>query len=552
MSVLPFARLLICSAILSLPLAVSAAEPTAAEVSADSAHAPAPDDAEPSLTDTLPMVHLTDAAAPADAEKTAEAESAGADAPVAAAATAADSVRPLTIAYLMPSDESPVLSAAKIVGNGLIAANRSGETPANIMLIETSASATVLNQIEAALYAGADVVIGPLEKNRVEELAAEKELPLPVVALNVASDRLQDSPSALAMLSISTEVEAEYVARLAVKALPETTERGEAPKVIVLKTEQPWEERISAVYEKVLADAGVQYEVFTVTMENLQELQTKLRPSLSEEDLEAFLKMKTEAGEDEKALKAVDAAMKAKAAVSEPPCQAALLALDARTASIVRNRLPLRTRVWATSTSNPGDPKGSSSAAALAFDLNNVAFTECPLVLNYSADSFEARFATTMPYSLPAKRLFALGADVLHVAQEWARGRTTFSYVGETGTLNLDRSVSALIDRVPAMAVVLNGEIVQTETVLLEKKGDMPKITLPTNKPVELTPVSETLPTLRKSNVVSVTAEEMTDTPLPPTPMLPKLKPVAPATPTAPAAPAVPAASDNVTTVPLL
>ena len=80
----------------------------------------------------------------------------------------------------------------------------------------------------------------------------------------------------------------------------------------------------------------------------------------------------------------------------------------------------------------------------------------------------------------------------------------------------------------------------------------MPKITLPTNKPVELTPVSETLPTLRKSNVVSVTAEEMTDTPLPPTPMLPKLKPVAPATPTAPAAPAVPAASDNVTTVPLL
>ncbi|MGN1149768.1 MAG: hypothetical protein ACI4SY_03585, partial [Sutterella sp.] len=245
-------------------------------------------------------------------------------------------------------------------------------------------------------------------------------------------------------------------------------------------------------------------------------------PTLSESDLQMFLQMKTDAGDDEKALKAVETAMRAKAAVSEPPCQAALLALDARTAGLVRNRLPLRTRVWATSTTNPGDTKGSSSASALAYDLNNVAFTECPLILNYDADGFEARFATSMPYSLPAKRLFALGADVLNVAEEWARGHSEFSLEGETGKLLLNRESSALVERVPAMAVILNGDIINTETALLEKKGDMPKITISDNKPVELTPVSESLSPLGKTTVVPVTAEEVDEAVLPPTPMLPK------------------------------
>lgn len=506
MSVLSYARLLISSAIISLPLAVPAAEiPSGTDVSPSEAQSFVPEDNTASLTDTVPVVK--------------------ADKPIAEASNNVSTSkpgRPISIAYLMPSDESPVLSAAKIVGNGLIAACRTSETPAEIMLIESSASTSILNQIEAALFAGADVVVGPLEKNRVDELAATKELPLPVVALNIASDRLKDAPSRLIMLSVSTEIEAEYIAALAIKALPETTESGEAPKVIVLKTAQDWEDRISAAYEKVLTAAGIQYEVFNVTMDNLQDLQDKLRPTLSESDLQMFLQMKTDAGDDEKALKAVETAMRAKAAVSEPPCQAALLALDARTAGLVRNRLPLRTRVWATSTTNPGDTKGSSSASALAYDLNNVAFTECPLILRYDADGFEARFATAMPYSLPAKRLFALGADVLNVAEEWARGHSAFTLEGETGKLLLHRESSALVERVPAMAVILNGDIINTETALLEKKGDMPKITISDNKPVELTPVSESLSPLGKTTVVPVTAEEVDEAVLPPTPMLPK------------------------------
>lgn len=508
MSVLSFARLLISSAIISLPLAVSAAEAASGtDIPLSSSPTLLPEDNAASLTDTVPVVRTDDHSAPALVQNETRPN---------------EGSRPIRIAYLMPSDESPVLAAAKIVGNGLIAACRTSDTPSDIMLIESSASANVLNQIEEALFAGADVVVGPLEKNRVDELAAAKELPLPVVALNIATDRVQDAPSGLIMLSVSTDIEAEYIASLAVKALPEATESGSLPKVIILKTDQAWEDRISTAYEKVLTASGTQYEVFNVTMDNLQDLQDKLRPTLSESDLQMFLQMKTDAGDDEKALKTVEAAMRAKAAVSEPPCQAALLALDARTAGLVRNRLPLRTRVWATSTTNPGDTKGSSSASALAYDLNNVAFTECPLILKYDTAGFEARFGTSMPFSLPAKRLFALGADVLNVAEEWARGHTVFSLEGETGRLVLNRDSSALIERIPAMAVILNGDIINTETALLEKKGDMPKITVADNKPIELTPVGETLTPLSKSTVVSVTAEEVDEVVLPPSPMLPK------------------------------
>ena len=56
----------------------------------------------------------------------------------------------------------------------------------------------------------------------------------------------------------------------------------------------------------------------------------------------------------------------------------------------------------------------------------------------------------------------------------------------------------------------------------MEKKGDMPKITVADNKPIELTPVGETLTPLSKSTVVSVTAEEVDEVVLPPSPMLPK------------------------------
>ena len=263
------------------------------------------------------------------------------------------------------------------------------------------------------------------------------------------------------MLSVATDLEAEYIARQAVKALPEETAAGLPPKVLILTTDKPWEKRLSEAYMKVLNLSGVQYEVFTVTMDNLQDLQDKCRPELSQEERYKFNRMAATA-DSERARKQVREAQRARAVVAEPPYHSVLLALDARDAGLVRSRLPLRTSVWATSTTNPGDPKTSSSASALAFDLNHVVFAECPFILRYDNESFEAKFQTALPYSMPAKRLFALGLDAYQVAEDWAHGRKAFEISGETGQLTVHRDLSAQVVRTPASFEIRSGELVDT------------------------------------------------------------------------------------------
>ena len=386
------------------------------------------------------------------------------------------SLRPLNIAMLMPSDESPFLSAAKIVGNGLIAANRANGNAANIMLIEAPTNVTIHELLDAAVFAGADVVVGPLQKDRVEILSKETHLPIPTVALNHVSSAETVAPANMLMLSVATDLEAQYIAQLAIKALPKSTTQGETPKVLVITTDSPWEKRLSEAYEKVLVQSGIPYEVFTVTMENLQELQDKCRPELAEAERLHFRRMELAAGTDAKARKAIQHEARTRAAIAEPPFQAALLALDARTAGLVRNRLPLRTRVWATSTTNPGDPKLSSSASALAYDLNQVVFTECPLVARYDSTTFEQKFKISMPYSMPAKRLFALGIDAYTIAQDWARGLHEVTINGETGLLELNRNNNALIGRIPSTFAIHNGTLSEVPSELISVPGDFPEL----------------------------------------------------------------------------
>ena len=205
--------------------------------------------------------------------------------------TEGEATRPVTIAMLMPSDESPFLPAARIVGNGLLTASRVSGRNANIMLIEAPESVPINEMIDTAVFSGADVVVGPLQKDQVEQLSREKNLPIPIVTLNYAATPDEEISPNMLMLSVATDLEAEYIARQAVKALPEETAAGLPPKVLILTTDKPWEKRLSEAYMKVLNLSGVQYEVFTVTMDNLQDLQDKCRPELSQEERYKFNRM---------------------------------------------------------------------------------------------------------------------------------------------------------------------------------------------------------------------------------------------------------------------
>ena len=184
-------------------------------------------------------------------------------------------------------------------------------------------------------------------------------------------------------------------------------------------------------------------------------------------------------------------------------------------------------RVWATSASNPGDPRTSSTSAALAYDLENVVFSECPLIVRYDAQGFEARFETAMPYSLAAKRLFALGADAYELAQQWSIKRQIIQFHGETGFLQLDRKQSAEVTRTPQTIIVREGHLIEVAPDLISTP-ELPNIQPPkpiaeTNTP--LVQVDEIFNDVRRTDVKSIIINPQQIIPDPvPTPMLPPVK----------------------------
>lgn len=478
-----------------------------------------------------------------------------ASAPLTAAEVAAPS-RQLTFALLMPPEDSPVHAAARIIGNGLLAANQTSARPANILVIEAQKGSSIEEQLQAAALAGADAVIGPIERGAVTRLTELPSLPLPVVALNSAEGSRSQYPPKLVILSISTEAEAEWIARLAIRALPAQTEAGTLPKVAVIAGSAPWETRIAEAYARTLAHAGIQYEIQRLDPEKLSELQTHFEPVLNEEDeqkLKALAHEQLAKAESESERKRISRSIanmrRTKIATAEPPFQAALFALSAQEASLVRNRLPLRMRVWSTSATNPGDPATSSTATTLAYDLEKLVFSECPLVVRYDAQSFEARFETAMPYSLSAKRLFALGADAREIAAQWSQLRTQIQYHGETGSLELNRLKSPVITREPQSVIVRSGRLVEVPQEVVAKT-ELPNIEPPPD-PASMTfvPVKEVEHDVRRESVKGIVISDPGPGPAP-TPMLQKTMPARTPSSEAPAAPSlggVPLSGETIT-----
>lgn len=508
-----FSARCLCIALLgTLPVLGGAAEmpaePIPSSVPLDTV---APDDTTSIVPETVPVSHAVEGARQGELP----------------AVEVADASRSLTIAMLMPKDGSPFMSAAKIIGSGLMAASSTSAKPASILQIEAAPESSVMDQVYAAVASGADVVVGPVERNAVEELSRAASLPIPIVALNALP--ADSSAYNLIGTSISADSEARYIAELAIRALPSFSDRYGFPKVLVLTSGGMWEQRIAAAYEEVLKANYVDFIAIDTEKATPEELQKQLEAKLDDDEEAVFAERRAEAKEalaDEplklkRRLKAIDQERRAKIAVTEPPFQAALLALDAQKASLVRNRLPRGMRVWATSASNPGDPSTSSASAALTYDLEDVVFAECPLVVRYDAQGFEARFETTMPYSLPAKRLFALGADAYELAQQWSTHRQLIQYHGQTGFLELDRTASPAVKRTPQTVVIQSGRLFEVKPELAAKTV-LARIKLPEKKELPHYEVIDSFSNIRRTSVRSIIIKPDSITPLPPpTPMLP-------------------------------
>jgi hypothetical protein len=122
------------------------------------------------------------------------------------------------IAVLLPAS-GPFVNAAKVIKQGIVAAHYASGSTARLHFLDIHSDSNgysdVLRQYAAAVDLGARIVIGPLEKQAVDELSTYGDLSIPVLALNRIDERL--SRPNLYQFGLAPEDDVKTIAELARK-----------------------------------------------------------------------------------------------------------------------------------------------------------------------------------------------------------------------------------------------------------------------------------------------------------------------------------------------
>jgi outer membrane PBP1 activator LpoA protein len=158
-----------------------------------------------------------------------------------------DIVTPDNIALLLPLS-GKFATAAAAVQDGVLAAyySRNPKTAQTIRVYDTGSGTDILTIYKQAINEGAQFVIGPLDKDRIEKLAQSEDLPVPTLALNYI-DR-EEVPPTLYQFGLSPEEEAVQVA--------ERTWLDGHVNAAVLVPMGPWGDRVAAAFRTRWEEIG--------------------------------------------------------------------------------------------------------------------------------------------------------------------------------------------------------------------------------------------------------------------------------------------------------
>lgn len=366
-------------------------------------------------------------------------------------ATAASKTK---IAVLMPNADNPLNVFAQAIVKGIRAENKQLSTPYEIILLPRKIGQSTLSHLQDASLMGASVAIGPITRDDVNEISELPFLPLPVVSLNLPEDDVK-SPELLMNFSLSLEEEAKQVASMAIQSLAK--ENKDSLNIVLFEGASPINQRVANTFEQALAEESISITRIPITKELLT------LPKLYEVKNFSSLTLGTKSLPDtaegyENAKQYNENLTQSFSKLGSSSYSAVFLVTDARTAALIKPRLPRDTRVWGTSMINPGNPE-QSVIASLAFDLQNTGFVDAPLILRYNNQDFKASFGETPPNSLIARRLFAFGVDAYRLARLWMRWQPEITMAGTTGSLSFKKSVSANVSRIAQPAVFYHGQI---------------------------------------------------------------------------------------------
>jgi outer membrane PBP1 activator LpoA protein len=330
--------------------------------------------------------------------------------------------RPQKIALLLPTT-GKLAHFGKAIRDGFIASllqtqNRGGQVPA-LKIYDTEASDNFITLYQQAVAEGAEMVIGPLDKQRLRLLFDEVDLPVPTLALNRV-ENYGIPPQQLFQFGLAPQDEASQIAEIAFL--------DHRKNAMIIAPQGTWGDKVSLAFSqrweslggKVLARSTFTgQDDYSVTIKNallLQDSEKRAQQvqSLAGEHIE-FLPRRRED------IDMVFLLARPQQARSIKPL------LDYHYAG----DLP----VYATSRLYSGtlSPKKDR-------DINGVKFTDMPWMLE-TASPLRQTIDTEIPQSKQYQRMYALGIDSfqLHPRLRQLEVVPNSRVYGQTGTLKLNQ-----------------------------------------------------------------------------------------------------------------
>ena len=330
---------------------------------------------------------------------------------------------PRQIAIMLPLSGDSA-TAGKAIRNGFLGAYFNAtaglDSRQQVRVYDINAAGGALTAYETAVRDGAEFVVGPLFRRGVTELAEEALLPVPVLALNYASDNVH-APPGFYQFALAPEDEARSAAS---RIIAEDLQRG-----VALVPDSDWGRRVLASFAKEFEAAGGTLlatrtyrpadQDFSVEIQELMALQLSVQ---------RYRRLRANVGSplqfDPRRRQDIEFVF---------------LAADAKAGRLIKSQLKFHYSgelpVYATSVIYSMD--GRSDA-----DLNGVMFAETPWIAGPPAwiADFPSLFGEFWPAEKRLTRLHAMGYDAYHLVGELFQERIgpMDEIIGATGTLYLE------------------------------------------------------------------------------------------------------------------
>lgn len=280
------------------------------------------------------------------------------------------------IALLLPL-HSPVFGpAADAVQQGFMAAIN----PKSLILpvrvySDFDENNSVVTAYRQAIANGARAVVGPLTRNGVSALAAEHDIPVPTLALNIV-DAQPIGP--LYFFGMAVETEARQAAQIAKK-------QG-LHQAIIITVHTQLSQRLQSAFEEAWSgpDAGT---VNDMSHGILREIEYYDDPAVFSD-------------------------------IADITDTMVFLAVDAAKARLIRPYLPNKLPVYATSQIFVGNDKNLTN-----YDLNGIRFVDMPWLMQPDHPAVMVYPRANPPLTTDRERLYALGIDAFRLIQLMLSGK---------------------------------------------------------------------------------------------------------------------------------